>query len=287
MGKNAILIASGMLVFLLSCSKEESIENGSNPGGTPGGGLGDNCRVNKIIAADSLTGKGEFSLFTIFNSSNQATRVEAYDSISLSLEASANLIYKGDTVRVGPNEYFVTDASKRISKYYSLLDPSDPSSDEYVYNYSYDAAGYLKEKTIALSAIPVPLAKFVYTWTGGNLVRIEGNTLIPGNSQKILTADMTYDAGKTAKNFIQVMPDAFETFLFILAVDIGKKSANVIRTISMTTYDNGAAADTYNTTIKDVKFSTDGYITEWYAQGDSFDALGVFSGRTLFKYTCN
>jgi hypothetical protein len=118
-------------------------------------------------------------------------------------------------------------------------------------------------------------------------VKIEGNSVILGNSQKILVADLTYDASKTAKNFIQVMPDGFETFLFTMALDIGKKSTNVLKTITMTTYNNGAPDNTYNTVIRDVKFSPDGYITEWYSQGAGFDALGVFSGRTLFKYNCN
>ena len=204
-----------------------------------------------------------------------------------SLQAAADLVYKGDTIRVGANEYFVTDASKRISKFFTRLDPTDPSSEEYVYNYTYDASGYLKQKTISLSAFPLPLATFVYTWTGGNLVKIEGNSVILGNSQKILVADLTYDASKTAKNFIQVMPDGFETFLFIMALDIGKKSTNVLKTITMTTYNNGAPDNTYNTVIRDVKFSPDGYITEWYSQGAGFDVLGVFSGRTLFKYNCN
>jgi hypothetical protein len=285
MRKSGIWCISLVTVWAFSCSKDKSIETGGTGGN--GGALGTNCKVNSIIAADSLTGEGLFSLFTNFNSSRVATRVEAYDSTSLSLAAAADLTYKGDTIRVGASEYFVTDASKRISRFYTLLDPSDPSSDVYVYNYTYDASGYLKSKTISIASFPLPLAKFDYTWAGGNLVKIEGNTVVLGNSQKILVADLTYDASKTAKNFIQVLPDGFETFLFTMALDIGKKSTNVLKTISLVTYDNGAPANTYHTLIRDVKFSPDGYITEWYAEGDGFDALGVFTGRTLFRYNCN
>jgi hypothetical protein len=276
-----------MTVFIVSCSKEKSTETDAHVGAPGGGAIGANCRINKIIAADSVSGRGLFSLFTHFNV-DRASRVEAYDSVKSSVEAAADLVYKGDTIVVGPHEYFITDSGKRLSKFYSPFDPSDPSSDEYVYSYTYDASGYLKEKSIWLAAIPVPIVKFVYTWAGGNLMKIDGNTALPGTTKKVLTAELTYDMGKTAKNFIQVMPDAFETFLFIMAVDIGKKSTNVVKTIRMTTYnENGAPANTYNTLIKDVKFSPDGYITEWYAQGDGFDALGVFNGRTLFKYSCN
>ena len=288
MRKSGIWCISLVSVLAFSCSKDKSIETGGTGGtGGNGGALGSNCRVNTIIAADSLSGEGLFSLFTKFNSSRVATRVEAYDSTSLSLEAAADLTFKGDTIRVGANEYFVTDASKRVSKFFTHLDPSDPSSDVYVYNYTYDASGYLKEKTISLASFPTPLAKFDYTWAGGNLVKIEGNTVVLGNIQKILVANLTYDASKTAKNFVQLLPDGFETFLFTMALDIGKKSTNVLKTISMVTYDNGTPSTTYNTQIKDVKFSPDGYITEWYADGDGFDAFGIFTGRTLFKYNCN
>lgn len=281
-------ILSGLVLggLLFSCSKEESIENGGSSGGV-GNIIGNNCKVNTIIAADSLTGKGLFSLYTAFNSNQQGTRVEAYDSINFMLEAASDLTYKGDTIRVGPNEYFVTDVSKRISKFFTKLDPTDPTSDDYVYNYSYDASGYLKEKTISLAGLPVAPVKFVYTWAGGNLVKVDGTLTLLGPSQKILAAELTYDASKTAKNFIQIMPDAFEAFFFVMTVDIGKKSTNVVKTIKMTTYDDkGNVADIYNTAIKNVKFSSDGYITEWYAEGDGFDPLGIFAGRTIFKYIC-
>jgi hypothetical protein len=119
-------------------------------------------------------------------------------------------------------------------------------------------------------------------------VKVEGNAVLNGVNHKLLIATMTYDINKTAKNFIQVMPDNFESFFFVMAVDIGKKSTNVVSTISMITYDeNGVADASYNTVLKDVVFSADGYLTEWYAEGDSFDALGLFSGRTLFQYKCD
>jgi len=55
----------------------------------------------------------------------------------------------------------------------------------------------------------------------------------------------------------------------------------------MITYDEfGVADQSYNTVLKNLVFSPDGYLTEWYAEGDSFDALGLFSGRTLFQYKC-
>lgn len=279
----AILLTS----VLFACSKEKSIENGGNSGNN-NGALGANCKVNNIILADSLTGKGLYSLFTSFQPGGRAEKIEAYDSTRFASDAIANLTYNGDTVRISATEYFVTDASKRVSKYYSLVDPSDPTSEIFVYTYTYDAAGYLREKSISLPSIPVPVVRFLYTWSGGNLVKIEGSSVLSGTNEKVLDATMTYDGSKTAKNFLLIMPDNFESFFYTMALDFGKKSTHVVKTISMTTYDeNGAPADSYNTTIKNLVFSPDGYLTEWYAEGDSFDPLGIFGGRTLFKYSCN
>ena len=80
MRKSGIWCISLVTVLAFSCSKDKSIETGGTGGN--GGALGSNCKVNTIIAADSLTGAGFFSLFTQFNSSRVATRVEAYDSTS-------------------------------------------------------------------------------------------------------------------------------------------------------------------------------------------------------------
>ncbi len=276
-----------MTSLLFACSKENSIENDANSGNN-NGTLGSNCKINTIITADSITGKGLYSLFTTFKAGARAERIEAYDSNRFATDATANLTYNGDTIRISATEYFVTDAAKRVSKYYSLVDPSDPASEIFIYSYFYDASGYLKEKSISLPSIPVPVVKFLYTWSGGNLVKIDGSSLLSGSNQKVLNATMTYDASKTAKNFLQILPDNFESFFYTMALDMGKKSTNVVKTISMITYDeNGSPADTYNTTLKNLVFSPDGYLTEWYAEGDSFDPLGIFSGRTLFKYSCN
>jgi hypothetical protein len=137
-----------------------------------------------------------------------------------------------------------------------------------------------------VEAVPVPVAEFNYTWSGGNLVAIEGT--IPVLSQKILTASLEYDASKTAKNFIPIFPDGFEFAPYVLAFDIGKKSSNVVKKVTMSIYDNAGNLDqTLVTSFKDYVFSSDGYLLEWIGDGDDQSALGLISGRTKFKYHCN
>ena len=77
-----IKILSSVIVLaamIYSCSKEYSIEGRDNTVINPP--LGQNCKVNNIIAADSLTGAGNYSLFTDFDLAGLATRIVAYDSV--------------------------------------------------------------------------------------------------------------------------------------------------------------------------------------------------------------
>jgi hypothetical protein len=66
------------------------------------------------------------------------------------LDGAASLTYKGDTIFVTANVYFITDANKRVKSFVTLADPSDPNSDTLVYNYVYNGGGYLSEKVITI-----------------------------------------------------------------------------------------------------------------------------------------
>ncbi len=276
------------VLMLAGCQKEFSYEDNGGPG-IPGGNppLGNNCRVEQIISVDSATGTGLFSLYTIFNSSDIASRVEVYDSIGATIEFAADLAYNGDTIRASSssNEFFVTDASKRIREFHTYEDPADTSTEKVIYTYTYDGNGYLSKKEVNFESIPVPVAQFNYLWNSGNLVTIDG--FIPVLGQKIIGADLEYDGSKTAKNFIPIFPDGFEFSPFLLAFDLGKKNTNVIKRISMRFYDDmGIVTETLVTEFKNYVFSQDGYLLEWYAEGDTQDGLALLNGLTKFKYRC-
>jgi hypothetical protein len=271
-------------LFLFSCAKEKSLENGG--GVTIDPPIGNNCMVNQIITADSLTGQGLFSFFTKFNSAGLAEKVEVYDSISGTMQFEGNLQYKGDTIRISPSEYFLVDANKRVREFKSTdFSGGSPNTLSYVYNY--DGSGYLVNKEVFFSGSTFPVLRFSYIWSGQNLVAIEGAFAITGLNQKVLTATLEYDASKTAKNFIQVMPDGFENALYIMGLDLGKKSRNIIKKYVVTLYDDSGVIDeVYTMNFTNYKFSSDGYLTEWYAIGDDAGGTPFQSGRTLFKYFC-
>jgi hypothetical protein len=276
-------------LFLVSCEKEKSFENGAtlNPGEPP---LGNNCTVNQVLSVDSLTGQGLFSFYTRFNSSGVAERVEAFDSVAGTLEFESALQYKGDTIRISPTDFFLVDGNKRVKELKSVFDLGT-SVDTFTYRYNYDANGYLVSKEIFSTAVPIPISipfiRFTYTWSAGNLVYIDGSFAVPGLSQKVLTATLEYDANATAKNFIQILPDGFETYPYILALDLGKKSRNLVKKITVVTYDDtGNLDETLVSNFSNYVFSSDGYLLEWYAEGESAGGSPIPSGRTLFKYFC-
>lgn len=276
-----IFCAAILVIFLSSCAKEFSNESG--------GGLGRNCRVSNITALNYQTGEGEYALNTAYNSSGRASKVELFDSVLSTADYSIDLEYRSnDTIRTSTGDVLVLDSDKRLKKLITPLDPSDPGGEKIIYDYNYNGSGYLTEKVLSTSSIPLPLLQTVYTWTGGNLTRISSTSNLTGTNQKILEVDMQYDLSKSPKNFIPIYPDAFESFLYVTSVDMGKPSANLLSRISIVFYDDqGNPSPAEVSEISGAQFSNDGYLTEWYVDGTSFDALGLFFGRNGFTYKCN
>jgi hypothetical protein len=284
-------IRSGLVVALLSflifsCSKEESADNGGNPGGGGQPPIGTNCKVNQVIAADSATGRGLLSIFTAFNTAGLGTSVRVYDSTNGTVPFESTLQYIGDTIRISPTDYFLRDGSGRVAKFVTVEDfGSGP--EEASITYQYDASGYLAKREISIASIPIPFIRFAYTWSGQNLAAVSGDVIVPGFEQKVLTAQLEYDATLTAKNLFPIFPDGFETSFYIMALNLGKASKNLVKKITLNTYDeNGNLDQTFVTNISKYVFSSDGYLTEWYAQGDDISGAGIPAGRSQFKYFC-
>jgi hypothetical protein len=279
--RSSYLIAA-LCLLLASCQKEYSVEGGNN-----GNTLGSNCRVSQIIQLDSNTRQGLTSFTTLFNGSDQATRVITYDSVQQAALFSANITYSGDTMRVNPREYFLLNPSKRATSFHTYQDPTDTASGAVTFVYTYDVAGYLSKKEIFVAGVPLPAIRFTYTWGGGNLLSVEGDVVVPGLEKKLFTATMEYDETKTVKNFIPIFPEGYENFPYVMAVDLGLKSKNALVLLSANNYnDQGNVNQTITTTFSNHVFSTDGYLLEWVARGDDPASTALPSGLTRFAYKC-
>lgn len=276
-----ILVLGLMVMFVASCSKEYSNENGAIIGNS-------NCRLSSITAADSSSGRPLYALNTKFGMNDVANYVEVFDSVNFSADPRIDLVYAGDSVKLGTDGSFaVLDAARRVKTLSVPAPPNNAQVPAVVYNYTYDASGYLTQKTIFIAGVPLPAVRFTYTWNGQNLVKVEGVSAIPGTSSTLLSASLTYDLTRTVRNFIPIYPDGFESALYVMALNFGKPSKNLLKSVALTTFgNNGSPTGTYNTTIKDALISGEGYLSEWYAEGDSVDALGLFGGLTKFGYRC-
>ena len=269
------------IVFLMSCAKEYSDESG--------GGVGRNCKLSNITVINDQTGAGEYALNTRYDNTGKTNYVELYDSVLSAVDYDFSVEYKtNDTLRISTGDVLVLDASKRLKRLITALDPTDPAGEKLIFDFKYNGSGYLTEKTLSTSTIPLALFQTVYTWTGGNLTKVASSSSLTGTKQKILDVDLQYDLSKSPKNFIPIYPDAFESFLYVTTVDMGKPSTNLLTRISAVYYDDqGNPSPAVVTEISQAKFSNDGYLTEWFVDGSSFDALGLFLGRNSFTYKCN
>lgn len=284
-----LFLPIGLIFILSACQKELSVDDPDTLIPQPGGGsgiIGNNCKLRQILSVDPATSAGLYSIYTQFNSTGIATKVEVYDSTASSMDYESTLMYSGDTIRVGPADFFLTDAQKRVKAYYTA-DNSGGGIDSAFFLYSYNDDGYLTTKTAYLFGIPFPLAVFSYTWSGGNLVSVRGGSNLTGGNQRVFEASLEYDAGAVAKNFIPVFPDGIESSLFIMGLNLGKFSKNLVKKIVATTFDeNGAIETTYTSSYSDYKYSSDGYLIEWTVGGELLGGSPFVTGRTAFTYFC-
>lgn len=273
-----------VLTVLSSCTKEMSVEND----GTRGPAVGADCRPSQVVLIDSATRAGDFSFLTRFGSNGRAASVEAYDSLSNTSLFDFPLVYSGDTLRDFDGGYFLLEASGRVRTYVTT-DTTGGAVETVRYEYTYDANGYISRKELFSSLLPLntPLVRFTYTWAGQNLTAVEGRVVVPGFERMLFKSALEYDNTQTVKNFLPVVPDAAEAALFIMAVDLGRKSRNLLRRIKSSTYDDAGMVDeTLTTEFSSPLFSMDGYLLEWTVSGDEPIALPFFVGRNVFRYHC-
>lgn len=272
---------AGIFVFLIvlsSCSKETSVETSGTAAG---------CRVKSMVLVDSTTGAPDYALNTLFSAVAKAQVIEAVDSIAKQVDLSIPLVYNKDSILLGNGQYIQLDSLNRVKKYQLLEDETDPASKMYVIRYKYDGGGYLSERTVSLATDTAVLITYTYTWTGGNLTRIEGKVKTGTTSVRVYLSELTYDLAVVPLNFMYILPDATESFLYMNALNYGTKNKNLLKSMVRVYYDvTGAQTDSYVSNIRNAKLNADNQVTEWTVDGDSFDPYGIFVGKTRFDYFC-
>src|SRR4051812_44458770 len=116
-----VFFAAIVIVFF-SCTKEYSLENNGNTGNNQI--IGVDCRISKIVYVDTATGSGIGSLIASINSTDNATNITKFDSLSFTIEFISTPVYVNDTVYINADEYFIRDATTGVIKQlHALVDP--------------------------------------------------------------------------------------------------------------------------------------------------------------------
>ncbi len=270
--------------LLGSCTKEQSLEAIS-----PDHSMAANdCSINTIIPINENSGKGYGSLQVTSGNNQLTSLIQWYDSSSQRVDYKVSLTYINDSIKLNKKEFFLTDAMGRIIEFNKLENPSDANSVYYKYLYKYDSDGFLTDKEWFIPSLnpDIPLFIYTYGWLNGNLIKIEVREA-DGDKRLVLKAELHYDETKTVKNFLYIMPDSDELAPYILSVNLGKKSKNLLQFISIDIYDaEQKVVKTYTTEFKNYQFSSEGNISELVASGDMIDGLPLVNGRTKFEYNC-
>jgi hypothetical protein len=278
-----ILMAAVCLATLYSCKKEKSVDTSAG-NGTPPVFLGNNCRISQVLTVDSATSIGFEALNLFFNASGAVSRVQLIDSLNNDVFVNDNVTYKDDTIFLGLSGYMVKNSAGKVRLFRGPEDPTDPLSDSIDIDFTYNSTGYLTRADYSFTGIPVTVLRSIYTYTGANLTKARTELLFP-SAETAITADLTYSA-QAVKNFIYTFPDAYTIAPYLPAFDFGNRPANALQRVKTVYFDAGVATDSAITNYKNYKLSNDGYVLEFFAEGDYQDGMGIYDGRTKFKYFC-
>jgi hypothetical protein len=223
------------------------------------------CRLSNIAFYDPVNNTAEGSITSFFNASNKVIKIQVFDSVQSSLDAEFNLSYATNRINVDAQQYFNLGPGERIQEFHGFVEPMDNTSPEGIFSYQYDASGYMTKCLVALKAFPtIPVLDLTYTWTGGNLTRIEIKQA--GTNEKTVI-EYQYDLTKQARSFLCFFPNS-ELILFQTAINYGKNSTNLV--VKSTIKDYDASGAVINTEVADFGshvYDANGYIRSFVITG--------------------
>lgn len=280
------LLFTAIAVTLFSCEKEYSSENSGAANELI---VGIDCRVSKIVYTDTATRSGIGSIGALINSIDIVTLITRFDSVSNTIDYIARPVYANDTVFLdvnNPDEYFIVDIEKRITKLHGLTDPTDNLSPQFDMFYLYNTAGYLTAKIFFLTNSPtIPLRRVDYVYTNGNLTHMTVTDLTNGDLS--IDADLSYYTTVIPKRFIYLFPDEDEYPDYTQFFNFGNKSFNGVKKMTIRNYDPGnVLRDSLVTDFSNYNMSRDGYVLSVQMSGDNLQCIPALAGKLSFSYKC-
>jgi len=231
------------------------------------GGTSAVCRLRNIAYYNPLNGTAQGSITSTMDAAFKVTKIELYDSILSSLDASFNLTYAPNRINVDANQYFDLEPGERIREFHGYADPLDNTSPKVIFSYQYDANGYMTKCLVALESLPtVTVLQLTYLWTNNNLTKVE---ITEAGTAEKTTIEYQYDLTKPAKSFLCFFPNQ-ELIIFQTAVNYGKNSSNIA--VKSTIKDYDASGNVINTELADFtnhSFDNNGYVKSFVITGDA------------------
>jgi hypothetical protein len=278
------LLLAALAVTLFSCGKEYSLENSGNFGSDLI--VGFDCRISKIVYTDTSANTNLGSIAADINSIDIVNRINKYDSLSNIIEYLALPTYSNDTVFINGDEYFITDANRRINKMHGLVDPTNPASLQFDVFYVYDAAGHLINKNYFLTGAPAFMYyQVTYTYTNGNLTRMEARDLVSGDLN--IDADLSFFTNIVPKNYLYIFPDEKNYYHFNQFYNFGLKNYNAVKKITVRNYDPGnVVRDSTVSNFSNYIMSRDTYVLSVQMAGDEQLSIPAPAAKLSFYYHC-
>jgi len=283
-------------IVLINCSKDGGSSGGGNNGGgdtTGGGTTGGSKDTNCVLAAISQVNSGigsESSLAAYYNSNYEVTKLIIYDSVNNTKSFEADLNYiTADSIIIDQYQYFILDANGRVIRFKTKSDLSDlTTSDDYLYEYTYNNDGYLSTRNLYINGSLSANLSTAYTYINNLLMSCKEIAVSSGNL-KVLESTLTYNTSLQIRNWIYTFPDATQEYMYLTALNFGKRPANPLTQVVTKIYDppSGTLLDTWTTSYSNYRVDAYGYVLSGEANGDLQQGIACFYGKTNFYYDCH
>jgi hypothetical protein len=283
MNKLRPLLFIAIIITLFSCEKEYSQEDGGNNDDLI---VGADCRISKIVYADTALKINLGRIEATINNLDIVEDITRYDSVSNAPEFISTPVYTNDSVYIDADQYFVVDVNKRISKLHGLLDPIDPFSLQFDVFYLYNTAGYLITKNYFLTISPfLPYQQINYTYSGGNLVHMEG--IDKASDELFIDADIDYYSNITPRRFIYLFPDEKSYSDLTQFFNFGLKNLNAVKKLKVRNYDPGnVVRDSAVSNFSNYLISKDNYVLSVQMDSTIQQSIPALPGKLVFSYHC-
>lgn len=285
MKRSQLVLIGFMALVFAACKKEYSTENSGNVNNSLI--VGADCRISKIVYLDSATSIGIGSIAALINPLDQTTLITKFDSLSATIDFQSSLTYFGDTIYINPDEYFLVDIiTKNIKRLHGLIDPTVPASLQFDADYSYNAAGYLIQKSYSLTLFPgMPYQIVNYSYASGNLVHMTNTETVTGDL--IADADLDYYFNISPKRYLYLFPDELAYSHYNQFLNFGTRSINAVKNYKVRYYDPGnVLRDSTVSTFTNYNLSLDKYVLSVIMKGSDQFSIPADSSKLVFSYKC-